>query len=328
MTLLTKRQVLLRYGFNAKTFSALVESGIVCEHSRKEGKRPTIFFSYEHLQERLIEGEHYILCKECGAFQNMISPRHLKACSGVSLKDYVGKFPEAPLMSAFTRGRKAKSEGQKEAQSEKLKKRFQTPVGEITRQQISEASKRMQAGPYREQAAAHLTALNKTPEYRELRRQQSKERWENGDLREAVEGWHRDNKELSLEMAKQARRHIKKKRTKLHLEFKERMIEFGLVGFETEHEVGYYSIDEAIPELKLSVEINGCYWHSCPECKLTGPKGTLTTDKSKATYLRNRGWTLLAFWEHEIRQDPESCLKRIRKAVLDLEDRGRFCNVG
>lgn len=73
--------------------------------------------------------------------------------------------------------------------------------------------------------------------------------------------------------------------------------------------------------LRLAVFIDGCFWHGCP-VHATRPKaneawwaqkldGNVQRDRRTDARLRELGWTVLRFWEHE---DPnrvadEICLK-------------------
>ena len=60
---------------------------------------------------------------------------------------------------------------------------------------------------------------------------------------------------------------------------------------------------------KLVVMIDGCYWHGCPTHG-TSPKNNaewwrtkiganVERDRRHDAVLRERGWTVLRFWEHE-----------------------------
>lgn len=253
------------------------------------------------------EGEDYVTCRGCGARFLIIHPSHLEYCLEISMHIYRQRFPEAPL--------RAKVVSKK--QSRTLKARFQTPEGEVTKKQISEASKRMQAGPYGKRASDHLRRLNNTSEQREFLRQQTKERWEEGgDLREKVPKWHQDNRELSLEMAKHARCHITKHFSKPHQQVKEAFEEHGLHS-ETEFEIGYYSIDEAFPESKVAIECDGCYYHGCETCGFEGIPEVIATDNRKTSYLENRGWTIIRIPSHDI---PENLPKYLDEIADHLSE--------
>jgi len=79
--------------------------------------------------------------------------------------------------------------------------------------------------------------------------------------------------------------------------------------------VGYYIVDEADPIKKVAVEMQGCYWHSCSVCGCHGPKVAVARDKSRRTYLKNHGWTLIEIWEHEWKSDPVACVGKVRAAI-------------
>lgn len=65
---------------------------------------------------------------------------------------------------------------------------------------------------------------------------------------------------------------------------------------------GAGEVDLAFPELKVAIEVQGCYWHGCLACGYTQPgnKGQRERDSIKASKLKALGWILLTIWEHEI----------------------------
>lgn len=67
--------------------------------------------------------------------------------------------------------------------------------------------------------------------------------------------------------------------------------------------------DLAFPRLKIAVFIDGCFWHGCPE-HASWPKqnaefwrqkieANRLRDRDTNERLRNEGWKVLRFWEHE-----------------------------
>ncbi|MBU9269267.1 very short patch repair endonuclease [Burkholderia gladioli] len=67
--------------------------------------------------------------------------------------------------------------------------------------------------------------------------------------------------------------------------------------------------DIAFPGLMIAIFVDGCFWHGCPE-HATWPKQNsdfwrqkIETNRARDTdtneRLRNVGWTVLRFWEHE-----------------------------
>lgn len=82
------------------------------------------------------------------------------------------------------------------------------------------------------------------------------------------------------------------------------------------------TIDIAFPAQKLAVFVDGCFWHGCPahgtwptrnsafwRAKIhANRERDLQTDAS----LRESGWRVLRFWEHE-RDD--KCVRQIRRVL-------------
>ena len=67
--------------------------------------------------------------------------------------------------------------------------------------------------------------------------------------------------------------------------------------------------DIAFPRRRVAIFVDGCFWHSCPVHK-TAPANNsqwwaqklaknVSRDRETDEYLRDLGWTVLRFWEHE-----------------------------
>ena len=66
-------------------------------------------------------------------------------------------------------------------------------------------------------------------------------------------------------------------------------------------------IDIAFPEKKLAIYCDGDYWHNLP--------GYKERDTKINTYLKENGWTVLRFWEHEINDNLEVCINKIMEEM-------------
>ncbi|MFI1647940.1 very short patch repair endonuclease [Streptomyces avidinii] len=76
---------------------------------------------------------------------------------------------------------------------------------------------------------------------------------------------------------------------------------------------------------KVAVFIDGCYWHGCPEHYVppkTNPgywsqkvAKNMARDRDTDQHLKEAGWTVLRFWEHE---SPEACALTIATTVSRL----------
>jgi DNA mismatch endonuclease, patch repair protein len=85
-------------------------------------------------------------------------------------------------------------------------------------------------------------------------------------------------------------------------------------------------VDFVFRQRRLAVFVDGCFWHGCP-VHATAPKanGAWWRDKLDANQrrdrdtderLRDEGWTVLRFWEHE---DASSSAETIRSVLSTRE---------
>lgn len=83
--------------------------------------------------------------------------------------------------------------------------------------------------------------------------------------------------------------------------------------------------DIAFIERRVAIFIDGCFWHGCPDCKRPLPKTNrdywerkihrnIALAESYNEKLRNEGWTVLRFWEHEI-SNSKKIKSQIEKAL-------------
>lgn len=84
--------------------------------------------------------------------------------------------------------------------------------------------------------------------------------------------------------------------------------------------------DIAYPGRKVAIFVHGCFWHACPVCNLPLPRThtgfwrsklerNRERDSSKARDLEEAGWNVLTVWEHELRDDPRMCARRVIAAM-------------
>ena len=262
----------------------------------------------------VVEGDHYVVCLECGEKLAVINWAHLRYCANLNQDEYLLRHPGAAVLSKLSSSLKARTDEQNKFQSDKLKARFKTPDGEITRKQMSDATIKMLANGGLERVTTQLRAMNKDPVQRAKLSELAKIRWLDEDFRDKMKGWRLKNPEKSKALAANARRYIKRKRTRLHAQLKEALLRVGLDTI-TEYEVGYYSIDEALPDLKISIEADGCYWHGCNLCGFSGRPETRRYDCTKESYLKNRGWVILHFPGHRILEDADKCAQEVAEVV-------------
>jgi len=83
--------------------------------------------------------------------------------------------------------------------------------------------------------------------------------------------------------------------------------------------------DFFFPLSRVAVFVDGCFWHGCPKCGhipsnnraywAAKIKGNRLRDARNNTALDSMNVHVLRFWEHAIRDSPEQCIIRIRRAI-------------
>ncbi len=79
--------------------------------------------------------------------------------------------------------------------------------------------------------------------------------------------------------------------------------------------------DIVFPKKKIAVFLDSCFWHSCPyhsNIPATNktywiPKLIRNKERAKEVnkYLRKNGWTVLRFWEHQVKNQFDDVIKKI-----------------
>lgn len=72
---------------------------------------------------------------------------------------------------------------------------------------------------------------------------------------------------------------------------------------------------------KIAIFIDGCFWHKCPidfkepetrkEFWMEKINSNIERDIKNTRKLQEDGWTVLRFWEHDVRKDPEQIVIKI-----------------
>jgi len=83
--------------------------------------------------------------------------------------------------------------------------------------------------------------------------------------------------------------------------------------------------DFVLKRKKIIIFCDGDFWHGYryqekkkPSKKFWRNKieGNMERDARITRKLRKNGWSVLRFWEHDIEKNPEKCVRRIRKKIL------------
>ena len=76
-----------------------------------------------------------------------------------------------------------------------------------------------------------------------------------------------------------------------------------------------FTVDVFVPSCKLVIQWDGDYWHGYGGAKDERQKKRVNLDRSQDAYMRKAGYTVLRFWEHEVKKQGESVSENIRKAI-------------
>lgn len=110
---------------------------------------------------------------------------------------------------------------------------------------------------------------------------------------------------MSRDIASRYAKGVYSRKTQIHKDVESMLTSLG-IKFESEFNLLMFSIDIAIPELKIAIEIDGDFYHCNPKKYPSGPvsqmqKKNLKRDAAKNSFLKNRGWAVLRYWESDIK---------------------------
>lgn len=116
----------------------------------------------------------------------------------------------------------------------------------------------------------------------------------------------------------------KGKNTKPEILLRKALCNEGIKGYRLHWKKASGTPDIAFPRRKLAIFVNGCYWHRCPQCKLTVPKSNTEfwekkftrnkeRDQEKIRLLKKNGWNVIVIWECMIKKDILDVVKIIKK---------------
>lgn len=85
------------------------------------------------------------------------------------------------------------------------------------------------------------------------------------------------------------------------------------------------SPDFVFPRYRIAVFVDGCYWHGCRKCGLESKSNreywlakierNRQRDKENSRELRRQGWVVVRFWEHNLKDEPANCIRKLRSAI-------------
>jgi DNA mismatch endonuclease (patch repair protein) len=83
--------------------------------------------------------------------------------------------------------------------------------------------------------------------------------------------------------------------------------------------------DIVFTKKKIAIFIDGCFWHKCPVCFqepetrkefwMKKIQSNVDRDKKVNKQLEDDRWTVLRFWEHDVRKNPDTIVKKISETI-------------
>lgn len=112
---------------------------------------------------------------------------------------------------------------------------------------------------------------------------------------------------------------IRSRETKIELNFKEL-----IKGFKFRYQPKIFGKpDFASKRLKTVIFIDSCFWHKCHKhFRKPATNNSYWTSKINRNverakevnkYLKDKGWKIIRFWEHDINENPKRCFNKIKR---------------
>ncbi|WP_434628642.1 very short patch repair endonuclease [Chromobacterium sp. CV08] len=129
---------------------------------------------------------------------------------------------------------------------------------------------------------------------------------------------------LSPEQRSTLMSRIKGSNTSPERKLRSAMWQMGL-RFRLGQRIGRTRPDIVFKGARLAIFVDGCFWHSCPVHK-SRPQSNqyfwdeklarnVARDNKTTTDLESSGWTVMRFWEHEVKGDAMACALKIADAL-------------
>ena len=118
----------------------------------------------------------------------------------------------------------------------------------------------------------------------------------------------------------------KSKDTSPELELRSMLRSANLIGYRVHNKKLPGKPDVCFVGKKVAVFMNGCFWHRCPICKPAMPKSNLEfweskfnrnveRDRENRMDLAAMGFTVLTFWECQVKRNEYSIISAVRDAI-------------
>jgi DNA mismatch endonuclease (patch repair protein) len=125
---------------------------------------------------------------------------------------------------------------------------------------------------------------------------------------------------LTLKQRKKNMSRIRGKNTGPEIKLRKLLWSRGIRGYRIHYNL-LGKPDIVFTKKKIAIFIDGCFWHKCsicfqkPETRkefwMKKISSNVERDLKNTRQLQEEGWTVLRFWEHEIRKTPDNVVEKI-----------------
>jgi len=115
--------------------------------------------------------------------------------------------------------------------------------------------------------------------------------------------------------------------TSIELKFRKALYKIGPRGYRKNNRDIVGKPDVVYRRIKLAIFIDGCFWHGCSDCYRRPKSNTsywdnkIKKNKARDTKINNSltgsGWIVLRFWEHEINNNIQECVKITKGKIVN-----------
>jgi DNA mismatch endonuclease Vsr len=142
---------------------------------------------------------------------------------------------------------------------------------------------------------------------------------------------------LTPEQRKKNMSRIKGKNTTPEIKLRKILFSHGIRGYRVHYPLPGKP-DIVFIRKRIAIFVDGCFWHKCPQCYrepdirkefwVSKIQGNVERDNKINEILMNQGWTVIRFWEHDIRKNPNQVLEKLfRYYLYDYVFRNLFSKI-
>lgn len=90
------------------------------------------------------------------------------------------------------------------------------------------------------------------------------------------------------------------------------------------HFTAFGNPDFALPKLKIAIFVDGAFWHGHPDQKMPENNSDFwfkkinqnkIRDRKVNRMLRSKGWSVIRFWDFDVKKRPLHCVRRLRRLM-------------